>query len=100
MTTIIDPANYRAMSEPFASSDAANKAIELFFDMVQEARKTCKIQDVHILVKFHVIEDEKEKVAMTSGHLGNNNEGIGMCAWGLKSEMAEQNTNIKELLGE
>lgn len=100
MKIVNDPANYRALSEPFENSDTANQAIEKFFDMVQEARKVCKIQDVHVLVKFHIIQDEVEKVAITSGHLGNSVEGLGMCVWGIKSELETQGLSIKEFLSD
>ena len=99
MSSENNPSNYRAMSEPFASPDAANEAIEKFFMMVQEARKTCKIQDVHIVVKFHLIQDEVEKVAITSGHLGNSVESLSMCLWDIRREFEEQGLSIKELLG-
>lgn len=98
MNTIQDPANYRAMSEPFSSPEAANEAIGKFFDMIQEARKACKIQDVHFIVKFHVLHDERESVAITSGHIGNTAEGVGMCVWGLKHELETQETMVQEVM--
>jgi hypothetical protein len=91
-----DLANYRKMSEPHASPDDANQALKKFYKIVEEARKECRIMDVHVIVKMNITHENSEGCAMASAHYGNTLEGAPMCAWGLGQEQADFKAALRE----
>lgn len=77
-----DPKNYRAMSEPHATPEAANAALELFLNGVKELRRTCRIQDVHVCCAFTVLYgDGEEGTAMSDAHYGDVTRSEAMLAF-------------------
>ncbi len=91
-----DFSNYRKMSEPLASPQVANQALQAFFEAVEKARKEHHIMDVHIIVKINIMNGESEGAAMSSAHFGNTLEGAPMCAWGLGQEQASFENSLRE----
>lgn len=98
MITKNDPKTYREMSVPHQGSDKASEALKAFFDAVEAARKKHHIQDVHVIVKVTIKEDEGEGTAMSSAHFGNTLEGAVMCAWGLGQEQANFEATLRKYL--
>lgn len=80
-----DPENYRKMSEPFTTSEEANEALNKFFDLVEDARRQCRIMDVHVIVKMNIVDG----AGMTAAHYGNSLEAAPMCAWALGQSQAD-----------
>lgn len=98
MAKKIDLQNYRMMSEPHASKEDANKALESFFEAVEAARKEFRIPDVHVIVKMNFLHEETEGSAMASAHFGNSLEAGIMCAWALGQEESDMRATIREYL--
>jgi hypothetical protein len=96
MTAKNDFSNYRAMSQPFESPEEANQALLKFYQIVEDARKECRIMDVHIIVKMNVKQGDEEGCGMASSHYGNTLEGAPMCAYGLGQEQAEFKAALRE----
>lgn len=93
-----DFANYRKMSEPFDDAQAANDALEKFFALVAQARKDCRIMDVHVICKVPILKDESEGQAFASAHFGSTIEGANMCAWSLGNEQANMQALIAQYM--
>jgi len=91
-----DPANYRKMSEPFESIEAANESLLKFYEAIETARKEFHIMDVHVIVKMNVMRDGNEGAAMTSAHYGNTLESAPMCAWAFGNEQADLVAALRE----
>ena len=98
MAKKIDLRNYRMMSQPHASKEEANKALESFFQAVEEARKEFRIMDVHVIVKVNFQHEDTEGSAMASAHFGNTLEAVPMCAWALGQEESDMRAKISEYL--
>jgi hypothetical protein len=91
-----DPANYRAMSEPFKNPEEVNDALVNFYEAVEKARKQFRIADVHVVVKMNYITSGGDEAAgMTNAHYGNSLEAAPMCAWALGKAQAE----FEEIIG-
>jgi hypothetical protein len=89
---------YSQMAMPFESSEAADAALQIFYELVEKAREQCKITDVHIIAKVTMITKDGEGAAMSSIHIGNSFEAEAMCAWGYGQESANRQTMIAQLL--
>lgn len=99
MNTKPDPENYRKMSEPHTSQDAANKALQAFFDAVEKLRNEHHIQDVHVIAKTNAInKDGREQAGILSAHFGHMLEAAPMCAWSLGQAQAEYQQIVGEYL--
>lgn len=94
-----DPANYRRLSEPFESPEAAREAINTFWDAVAAARNASGMTDVHVIVRINVVSDAgDEGVVITAAHFGNSIEAEAMCAWALGQEAALRESTIGKFL--
>jgi len=98
MKTENNPANYRELSEPFETPEAANKALDNFYEMVREARHENHIADVHIITKINVMNGEVEGSGISSAHFGNSLEGAAMCAWGYGKEQSDRESVIRQFI--
>lgn len=93
-----NPDRYRELSKPFESIDAANKALELFYEELAELRAKHKIQDVLTVVQVTMLhEDGEEGQAFTSMHCGSELAAEGMAAWAYGSESAKRQERITKL---
>ncbi len=93
-----DPANYRKMSEPHASADAANDAIKAFYDDVEAARKKHRIRDVVVAVKVATMYGDEEGTAVTGFSFGSSVETVGLAAYAYGKEQAALREEHNRLL--
>lgn len=76
-----DPANYRAMSVPHDSPDAAMEAMHAFLDEVEQVRKKHRIPDVTIVLKAAAfVGDGQEGDYSMSAHFGDPAHKLPMLA--------------------
>lgn len=90
---------YRKASEPHASMDAAEKAMQAFFDEVAELRVKHQIRDVLLICNVCLIEkDDTETVASGTIGFGTQSlfESMAACAYG--TEKARNEERIRRLL--
>lgn len=95
---INDPANYRKLSEPFASKDAANEALQSFCDEVGEARKRHGIANVIIIIKDSCMYGEEPGDFLNLYQLGSSLEHESMVAYAFGAIRAERNEMIAKLI--
>lgn len=99
MTVKQDPENYRKMSIPYASADEANKELEAFMEGVETLRNSCRVADVHVIVRVNMINaDGEEGAAMASAHFGDSTNAEMMCAWSFGKETANRKALIDKML--
>ena len=94
----MDLATYLKMSEPFTTDAEADVALKGFMDAVEEAGKTFRIANVHVIVKMNLIREGHVGEVMTHAHWGNTLEGPVMCAWALGEERANARHILQKLL--
>ena len=92
---INDPENYRLMSQPFENGEAANKALDAFFEAVREARQKHRIADVVVLAM--VSAGEKDAKAIAQSTLGDDTNVEGICAWAYGRAAAEREARMASL---
>lgn len=78
--TILDPALYRRMCEPLASMDAAEDAINAFFDDLRALREKHHIRDLVCTTQIAYIDGGDEIVAASHQTIGSKAEAVGMAA--------------------
>lgn len=96
--TKIDFGNYREMSEPFASSEEANTALQAFFDEVAEARIKHKITDVLLVVSCIAVTAEGEAAFVTHAHFGDEFKVESMAAYAFGRASADREATTAQLL--
>lgn len=90
-----DPATYRALSEPFADTNAANEAIHRFLRGVSELRKECRVPDVLISLSANVqYGDGKEGEVALSCHFGDSRNAEMLAAFALGQFREERQADI------
>lgn len=94
-----NPKRYRAMSEPFPSSDAAEEAIKGFFEEAELLRVKHRLRDVYIIIGGTVMYGDDEGGFITSGMIGDTGNAESMAAWALGHESAARQTRIAKILG-
>ncbi len=77
---IKDPATYRRMSEPLASQEEANKAVEAFFEDLRALREKHHIRDVVCTVQFAYVHEGVETVGGCPLIVGSTTEALHMAA--------------------
>lgn len=91
-----DPKNYRALCEPHANENAANDAIEAFWNEFYEIRNKYKIPDALVVFRIAAASsdgDETEHIGMLSAGSDLNRERLAAWAHGRAS------AEYKELMG-
>lgn len=97
---INDPATYRKLSEPFATAEEANDALQKFWEGVYELRKQCRIADVYMVVGFNVAaEDGEEGRMMGILHAGDEMIREAMSAYAFGREQADRQSRTARLIG-
>lgn len=82
-----DPANYRAMCEPFASQEVADAAVTEFFNDLEVLRKKHRIKDVTVVVETSArLDNDEEGYFTASLHLGDQLNKLRMLAVAYGSE--------------
>jgi len=77
---IKDPALYRRMSEPLASPEEANKAVEAFFADLRALREKHHIRDVLCVVQLAYEQEGVETVGHCTTMIGSVTEALHMAA--------------------
>lgn len=87
-----DPALYREMSIPHASSEALNEALQKFFDEIGELRKKHKMRDVFICVQCgYVAQDGTEEIDAAAHHgMGDSARHEALLAFALGQVQGER----------
>ena len=93
-----DPENYRQLSQPFESLDAADKAVQSFFSEVSELRKKHKITNLYLIVGSSVTTDTGEPEFLTTRHFGDSLKRESMVAYAFGQEQSERQELIGKLL--
>ena len=100
VTQTRDPKLHRKLSEPFESSEAADKALEAFTEELRELRAKHKIPEVVALVQVNVMypgdlaEESSEGVAFASISFGDPLRCIPMLAEALGKAESEMSAAI------
>ena len=72
--TVHDPDTYAKVSEPFPDSNAAQAALDEFFEAVRGLRVRCGIRDVQMVAVVNVVDPDAPggvTSAIGGWHLGN-----------------------------
>ena len=93
-----DRANYRKMSEPHESSEAANKALNDFQKELSELRKKYKIANILMIVNDSYLDGEGDASFMSVFEFGSQLEMEAMAAYGLGQAQARRAEMITRVL--
>lgn len=93
-----DPANYRALSLPFASPAEANDALEAFLEDVSLARQKHRIRDVLTIASLSVSYQTGEGDAITLRHVGDTLRAVSMAAYAYGVELAQSRETLNRLM--
>ena len=97
MTTHNDPANYRRLSEPFASPDDAEKALDQFLDELMELRNKHRIRDMAYVLSVPVAYPAGEADCIITGHFGSSAQRLPLMAYGHAEAVAEHENQLAEI---
>lgn len=92
--SIMDTENYAELSKPFESVEAAEKALNDFWNEFYELRNKYKIPDVYSIVRFETPNGQM----MTKLHAGNGLYAESMTAWAFGHEQATRQESIAKIL--
>lgn len=90
--TIHDPANYRAMSEPYNSRATAMEAMEAFYNDVREARQRHRIADVVLVIRSTYGPNETPLIH--TAHMGDELKELPMVHFAL----ANAENSVSEMI--
>ena len=94
-----DPENYHLMSVPHEGDDAANKALESFYDELSELRKKYKMRDVFVIVYDSIkYEDGKVGEFMNCSAYGASVNQLPMTAFAYGSEKKNHDEMMAKML--
>ena len=94
-----DEDNYRKLSEPFPSFDAANEALEAFFKDLREVRNKHKMTDVYVIISGSArTASGEEGEFVTSQHHGSSLKSESMVAWALGTEQTRRQEAIAKMI--
>lgn len=89
-----DPQTYRECSEPFATTEEADDAVEAFWAEMTELRKRHKLANVYVVI-CDSVNDER---FMVLAHCGDELMRESMAAYALGTESARRQSNIAKLI--
>jgi len=92
---VADEDLYAEMSIPFADGDAANKALEAFYNEVYELRKKHRLANVLIVAQDAIHGSGR---FMSNTHFGSETEKESMAAWLLGKVQAERQDIIRRAM--
>ena len=98
--TLFAPANYQEMSQPFPDLDAANVAINGFWDDFYALRNKYRLADVHVVIRVPVActEGDHAPHAMITMHAGDSMHAESMCAYAFGQASAERQAAILSVI--
>lgn len=76
-----NPSLFRQLNQPFADVDAANAAIEAFFEELGSLREKHKMANVLLVVEGSYLVDGEEQEFITSASYGDGAKPLAMAAW-------------------
>lgn len=91
--SLIDHDKYLEMSKPFASGEAAETAVNAFFEEVYELRNKYKLADIHIVGRIPVADG----LIHCAMHFGDLNLAEAMAAWAFGYEQSRRQQRIAEI---
>lgn len=93
-----DAKNYAAMSLPHENQQAAETAIEGFYDELSELRKKYKIRDCLVTIYDSKTNSDGEiGEFINSMHFGNSSHGLMMAAYTFGQLKIKDSENISKL---
>lgn len=95
-----DATNYHEMSKPLESFDAANAAINGFWDEFYALRNKYRLPDIHIIIRLVVEDGNGGGDVMVSMHAGNSMNEEAMTAWALGQAQVRRQENIIRIASE
>lgn len=96
-----DPANFRKMSEPFATSADADKAVDAFQAGLKKLRDECRIAEVFCIIEVpYLLPDGGEASAMARLHHGYQLKAPVLAAYGYGIETASHDAMIARLISQ
>lgn len=95
-----NPKLYRELSEPFASPEAANDAINAFLEDLGAIREKHRILNVLCVVSGTMIERGEETEYMTSLSYGDSLRRPLMAAWAYGSEKSDADTIMRRIIAD
>lgn len=96
---ISDPANYRKLSEPFESPDAADAAIQAFWKEFYELRNKHRIADATVVVRtIYATNDGDEAVGLLAMHAGSWIHQESMSAFAYGQAVSDRQQQIGKML--
>lgn len=96
--TINDPENYRKMSEPFATAEEGNAAIDSFFVELRALRNKHRLADVLMVVSISMSYEAGEGRAITQSMHGDALKAEGMAACSLGRLQEERREIINQMM--
>ena len=96
----MDRKTYRELSEPFPSVEAANNAVEAFFDEVGELRKKHKIMDCYFILALpYITADGQDEVeAFVPMMWGSEAKAETLTTWAAGHESAKRQERLFAML--
>ena len=83
------PGLYRRMCEPFENYEEANAAWSAFYEGVRELREKHRIKDLYFVAEIAIVhDDESERQAMMSAHVGDSTRRLLLAAYGYHESQA------------
>lgn len=97
----INEDHWLEMQKPLDSVDAADKAIEGFWDEVYALRTKYRIAGIYVICKVRMVyETGKPCEAFASMHAGNELEREAMTAWAFGREQSARQERMLQLFTE
>lgn len=94
-----DPANYEAMSRPFESLDAAQKAMDAFLSELLDLRKKHRIKDCVFVINVAFTSSDGEPAeTMALAGFGSQLQQTPLLAFGLGRSRKEDEQRIAALI--
>lgn len=97
---IIKPDIYREMAEPFETVDAANDAINAFFEDLSALRERHKLAEVYVIIRDSMRDDPEaeEQTFYVTLHRGDSSHSESMVAYAMGLERERREKMLTELM--
>lgn len=94
-----NPGLFRRMAEPFPNVEAANVAVEAFWDEFAALREKHKVTNVYVIVESPYLADDGEETGMClCGMIGDSQKSEAMTAYAFGRESAKRQENISRIV--
>ena len=97
--TFIAPDNYRKLCEPFPSAEAAEDALNAFWEELYELRNKHRIPDLTVVARANFASDDDDEASvMVDVHCGDRLQKEPMLAWAFGRAQADRQAEIGRLM--